>query len=355
MPYKRVRKGKIQWVVDIKTQEERITKIFKSKAEAVEFEVKTKKLIKARASTNTVSLLEWSEKYLDFCKDRMTERVWQEKKDALKRLFEGLDPDWPVEQLTSELAMKKLQKRRDETTGYQANKDLVHLKAAWNWGQKYLAGWPQIPNPFNLPKFPYKKWTKYVPPMDDVKKVLNVMKPKDKTMLLFFLHTGARRSEVLNLKWKDIDFANNQVWLTTRKRRGGMEERDPVPLTQELRQALLKLRAESGQYEYVFVNKEGNPYKDRSSWLPRACKKAGVKTFRFHAIRHLTASWLDAHGVPLTTIQRILRHRNSHTTARYLHELRGVQVDLDAIFSGQPEKKAKVLEFPGGQKKASGM
>ena len=135
MPYKRVRKGKIQWVVDIKTQEERITKIFKSKAEAVEFEVKTKKLIKARVSTNTVSLLEWVEKYLDFCKDRMTERVWQEKKDAMKRMFEGLDPDWPVENITPELAMKKLQQRRDETTGYQANKDLVHLKAAWNWGQ----------------------------------------------------------------------------------------------------------------------------------------------------------------------------------------------------------------------------
>jgi hypothetical protein len=59
--------------------------------------------------------------------------------------------------------------------------------------------------------------------------------------------------------------------------------------------------------------------------------------------------------VPLTTIQRILRHRNPNTTARYLHELRGVQVDMDAIFSGQSEKKAKVLEFPGGQKKASGM
>jgi integrase len=170
--------------------------------------------------------------------------------------------------------------------------------------------------------------------MEDVKKVLNVMKPRDRTMLLFFLHTGARRNEVLRLKWKDIDFANNLVWLTTRKRREGMEEKDSVPLTQELRQALLKLRAENGQYEYVFVNKKGEPYRERNHWLPRACKKAGVKTFRFHA-RHLTASWLDAHNVPLTTIQRILRHKNPNTTARYLHELRGVQVDLDAIFSGQ--------------------
>jgi len=350
MPYKRVRKGKVQWVVDIKTPEKRITKIFRTKNEAVEFEVKIKKLIKAKTSTNTISLLEWAEKYLDFCKDRVTERVWKEKKDALQRLFKGLNPDWPVERITPELAIKKLQQRREESTGYQANKDLVHLKAAWNWGQKYLSSWPQIPNPFNLPKFPYKKWTKYVPPMEDVQKVLEVMEPKDRTMLLFLLHTGARKNEVFKLKWSDIDFANNQVWLTTRKRRGGMEERDSIPLTQELREALLKLRAESGQHEYVFVNRKGKPYKDRNHWLPNACKKAGVKTFRFHAIRHLTASWLDAHGVPLTTIQRILRHRNSYTTARYLHELRGIQINLDEIFSGG--KTGKIIEFPNEQKKS---
>ena len=178
--------------------------------------------------------------------------------------------------------------------------------------------------------------------MEDVEKVMKVMNEEDRTMLLCFLHTGARKNEILRLKWSDVDFANNLIWLTTRKRKDGMEERDSLPMTQELRNALLKLRAKNGQYEYVFVNKEGRPYKDRNQWLPRACKKADVKTFRFHAIRHLTASWLDAHGIPLTTIQRILRHRNPHTTARYLHELRGVQISLDEVFSKKP---GRVLEF----------
>ena len=358
MAYKRIRKGKVQWLAEVRVMVNgrmvRRTKTFATKTEALKWELEIKEKLQAQnqdiqqtnleSSAKEPTCVEWATAYLKFCKDRVTPRVWKEKKAALERFFKGLPPEMLVKEITSQIAIKKLQQRRDETTGYQANKDLVHLKAAWNWGQKYVTGWPQIPNPFNLPKFPYKKWTKYVPPMEDVKKVLNVMKPKDRTMLLFFLHTGARRNEVFKLKWQDIDFANNLVWLTTRKRKEGMEERDSVPLTQELRQALLKLRAESGQYEYVFVTEEGNPYKNRNQWLPRACKKAGVRTFRFHAIRHLTASWLDAHNVPLTTIQRILRHRNPNTTARYLHELRGVQVDLDAIFSGQ-KKPCKILEF----------
>jgi len=182
--------------------------------------------------------------------------------------------------------------------------------------------------------------------MEDVEKVMKVMNEEDRTMLLCFLHTGARKNEILRLKWSDVDFANNLIWLTTRKRKDGMEERDSLPMTQELRNALLKLRAKNGQYEYVFVNKEGRPYKDRNQWLPRACKKADVKTFRFHAIRHLTASWLDAHGIPLTTIQRVLRHRDPHTTAIYLHDLRGVQISLDEIFSKKP---GKILEFKKGK------
>jgi integrase len=344
MPYKRVRKGKIQWVVDIKSHGERITKIFKSKAEAVEFEVKTKKLIKARASTNTVSLLEWSEKYLDFCKDRMTERTFREKHLTFKRFLKGLEPDSPVNIITPELALNKLKKRAEENTGYAANKDRKNLIAAWNWGQKFLSGWPQVSNPFSLvPKFPYTKKARYVPPMEDVEKIMALMNEDDRTMLLCFLHTGARRNEIFKLKWTDIDFANNQIWLTTRKRKDGMEERDSLPMTQELRQALLRHRGKYGQYEYVFVNEEGKPHVARSRWLKGACKKAGVREFSYHSIRHLTASWLDAHGIPLTTIQRILRHKSSHTTARYLHELRGVQVCLDEVFG--KKKAGKVLEF----------
>ena len=51
------------------------------------------------------------------------------------------------------------------------------------------------------------------------------------------------------------------------------------------------------------------------------CRRAGVKYFRYHAIRHLTASVLDEMGTPIGTIQRILGHQNRRTTEIYLHSI----------------------------------
>jgi integrase len=51
------------------------------------------------------------------------------------------------------------------------------------------------------------------------------------------------------------------------------------------------------------------------------CRKAGVRYFRFHALRHLGASILDRENVPLGTIQRILGHENRTTTEIYLHSI----------------------------------
>jgi integrase len=44
------------------------------------------------------------------------------------------------------------------------------------------------------------------------------------------------------------------------------------------------------------------------------CKKAGVKYFRFHALRHSGASIMDNSNVPIGAIQRILGHENRTTT-----------------------------------------
>jgi len=51
------------------------------------------------------------------------------------------------------------------------------------------------------------------------------------------------------------------------------------------------------------------------------CKKAGVRYFRFHALRHLGASILDKNNVNIGTIQRILGHENRTTTEIYLHSI----------------------------------
>ena len=53
------------------------------------------------------------------------------------------------------------------------------------------------------------------------------------------------------------------------------------------------------------------------------CKKAGVKYFRFHALRHFGATMMEQSNVSIKSIQSILGHENRRTTEIYLHSLTG--------------------------------
>ena len=68
----------------------------------------------------------------------------------------------------------------------------------------------------------------------------------------------------------------------------------------------------------AWVNK---PFTHRSQIMKNLCIKAGVKHFRFHALRHFGASILDQANVPIGSIQRILGHENRTTTEIYLHSI----------------------------------
>ena len=70
--------------------------------------------------------------------------------------------------------------------------------------------------------------------------------------------------------------------------------------------------------EKAWVDK---PYKDRKRMMESLCKKADVKYFRFHALRHAGASLMDSAGVNTGDIQRILGHENRSTTEIYLHSI----------------------------------
>ncbi len=81
------------------------------------------------------------------------------------------------------------------------------------------------------------------------------------------------------------------------------------------------------------------PYKDRSSIMKSLCKKAGVKYFRFHALRHLGASMLDQDNVPIGSIQRILGHENRITTEIYLHSIGDAERDAMDVLNSHFENE----------------
>ena len=110
-----------------------------------------------------------------------------------------------------------------------------------------------------------------------------------------------RKSEILNLKWSNVDLKHDLILLE--KTKNG--ERKEIPINQALKrvfQELLKQRRLDT--EYVFVNPDtGKRYTDLKRSFATACRKAGIRDFKFHDLRHTFASQLVMNGVDLKTFR----------------------------------------------------
>ncbi len=69
----------------------------------------------------------------------------------------------------------------------------------------------------------------------------------------------------------------------------------------------------------VFIDKNGKRFLDVKRSFPSACRRAGIKDFRFHDLRHTFASHLVMAGVDLTTLKELLGHKDIRMTLRYGH------------------------------------
>ena len=179
--------------------------------------------------------------------------------------------------------------------------------------------------------FPVEKKIKYVPPKEDVLRVLVAADLDTQDYLWTIALTMGRMSEINNLTWQDVNLEQRFVILYTRKKKGGHQTPRKVPMPEKLHEVLShRHRNRNKRVPWVFwhrywskTKKDWNvgPYKERKRIMKTLCKKAGVKYFRYHAIRHIGASLLEQANVPIGSIQRILGHEHRATTEIYLHSI----------------------------------
>ena len=321
----------MEWIADVMRNGKRYYRIFNTKTEALGWEAEIRKSPEESLMTplESLTLLEWATKYLEYSKAKFVEKTFDEKKTIFKRFFKSIDPQLTVDKIKPVQVLNYLRKQATNRSGYAANKERKNLLAAWNWGIKYLE--LPSPNPCMTERFPEERQNRYIPPESDFWKVFEVTEGQDRVMLLAYLHVAARKMELLRLRWEDVDFSNQRVRIGTRKRLGGSLEYDLLPMTDELFNSMLNHR-QSAKNDWVFPNPEtGEPFIQRQRHMQHICKRAGVKTFGLHAIRHLTASILAQADVPMVTIQRILRHKNLTTTERYIRGLEPVRPALEIL------------------------
>jgi integrase len=346
MPTETTRRGVLRWRAFVKIGGKTVaSKWFgpgeRERRKAILWEEKEKERLQEenQKTIPTVSLTmgDWATAYLDDAQRRGTTGNYQIKRVAFRRLAAHLGGDLPLTDFTPALALAFLQERYDHQSGYSANRDRNNLSRAWEWGRKFLDGFPSLANPFALvDRFKEERQPRYVPPEEDFDRVLALAQGQDRVMLLAFINLAARRSEIFRLKWTDLDFRENVVRLATGKDRNAVERVDYIPMSRQLRQTLLQWWEERTIHsEYVFTmlndayaagHSPGDPFTSRCHFMQRICTKARVKPFGFHAIRHLSAVILYKAGEPMAKIQKILRHRNATTTNRYLESL-GFQLE----------------------------
>jgi integrase len=361
------KRGKLRYRGSVMVRGEKREKLFPdasmtSKREAIVWEKEEKeRMEKEQSRTNLESLMivKWTNDYLEEAKARFSEKTFKEKKSAFTRFvsFDALEPQLPVHHISIELCRKFLTHQSKIRSGYAANKDRKNLGTAWNWGIDNLRGFPGGKNPFHsIKKYPEERSIRYVPPEGDFWDAYYVADGQDQVMLLTYYYLAARRNEVFQLKWTDLDFYNDQVRLWTRKRKGGDREPDWLPMTTDLKNALLSWRKErlsqvNTNDDYVFVCLEkysfsedyyGKPFKVRQHFMKKLCKKANVRHFGFHSIRHLVATTLYHKGCNISELQAILRHKSPSTTEKYLRSL-GIRHVRKALENGLSRPK-NVLE-----------
>ncbi|WP_297212717.1 MULTISPECIES: tyrosine-type recombinase/integrase [Thermodesulfovibrio] len=131
------------------------------------------------------------------------------------------------------------------------------------------------------------------------------------------LNTGMRRGEILNLKWDNVDFRTGFIYLE--KTKNGY--RREIPMNESLKALMRQLYTQRRlDTDYIFINpKTGTRLTEFKRSFATALKKAKIRDFRFHDLRHTFASQLIMKGADLKTVQELLGHRTLAMTLRYSH------------------------------------
>jgi len=258
-----------------------------------------------------IPLDEFTELYVSDRIDRLAPRTIKTDRDKLK-IFADYLKDWKA--LVSSLTTRDVERFREWRLKLVApgtvNISLTALRAAFQWVEEH--GYTER-NPFaikNLKIRMDKKIPRALTP-SEIEAFFGAVDGKYKPIFSFILSTGARRSEIVKLRWDDIDFQGKTITFRNTK---GKKDR-AIPITLELAHLLNSIGRTS---ERVF------PYNE--SWFTHLFQiyreRAGIGNhLTLHSLRHTSATELLRSGVSIYTVQKLLGHSSISVTERYLHAI----------------------------------
>ncbi|SDX28241.1 integrase/recombinase XerC [Hydrobacter penzbergensis] len=143
----------------------------------------------------------------------------------------------------------------------------------------------------------------------------------ERLVLMLFYHTGMRLSELVNLKYSQLDGAQSQLKVLGK---GNKERIIPVSreLAAELQQYQSDKTGELAMADRLFVTEKGKPLQPRSVYAFVKAKLGAVTTVQKkspHVLRHSFATHLMNNGADLNAVKELLGHSSLAATQVYTH------------------------------------
>ena len=152
--------------------------------------------------------------------------------------------------------------------------------------------------------------------IDEEKRLMEELSESLKPIVICALTTGLRLSNILNLRWESIDIEQNFIEILKQENKGHKQIRLPIAPKFKIELEKIGIKKEG----YVFINPAtGEQYKTIKTGFKGALRRAGIKNFRFHDLRHTVGTRLVANGADLITVKEFLAHSDIKTTQRYMH------------------------------------
>lgn len=180
---------------------------------------------------------------------------------------------------------------------------------------------------------------------------------KYQVYLLLSIYSGYRRSEMLGLEWKDIDFEHDLIHVrrtsqytsekgiytdTTKTRKSKRVSKMPASIMNLLRQfkadqneEARRLGTKREDHDRLFTKWNGAPMNPQTpfEWLKGYCERIGIPFRNIHSLRHLHASLLIFEGVDVVAVSEDMGHSVVGTTLNlYSHMFQEAKArNCDAI------------------------
>lgn len=217
-----------------------------------------------------------------------------------------------------------------------AGRVLTSLKAMFNWAiaQDFLTDNPA--KGISLPKASPKE--RFLSDEEVVRLFAALMtgeqdgsiNSQHANLIRLLLLTGARKSELMGLRWEEVDLARSRLVLSSDRTKSGWHNGiRRIPLSGAARTLLAGLPKTGSGFAFPAA-KSGDMHMTgiQKTWK-RVCKEADLGNMRLHDLRHSFASFAIANGENIVIIAGALGHASTRMTERYLH-LR--DDDINALF-----------------------